>query len=722
MRKSISLFIIIFTLILISCDKDDLSDNIIEEEVIKVPEIKTYEVSDINVFSIKMGCEIIDQGDSEITEVGLVIGTSTQATVKNNFNKFTFTINDSGEYITTVTSLPEAKTTFYIRAYAINNQGIGYGNEVQFSSLGNKTFHGSITLSTQEEVIEFGSNNYNTIDGGLRIHGSVTELTPLKDLFVINNDFEVTNTSNLKNFKGLENLKRTGAVFPNGFLIKNNQSLKSFLGLEGLEITRGDFYVLNNKNLINLEGLDSFYAASAGSLRIQSCENLIDLTGLDKLEFIGDGLAIANNSSLKEISALSNLNFVPSIIYIGENQTLKNLNGLGAIKNIDFLYLNDNPSLSSIDAIKDCESLNSIKIDGHSSLTQLPFFENLTTINSIQIRYGGSLTNLSGFKNLKTIGSINFFQSNILSFEGLDNLEDISSKLEIMSCENIKDFHGLENLKSIGNGNYYSGLVINDNQNLLSFNGLHNLTNLRGSFNVASNNSLLNFDGLENLITIDETMHLHNNESLNNINAIANLSSLNGFVLEGNNSLAKLPIFNNLTHLEYIHMAYGGGLYNLQGLNNLKSVRSISFEESNIVSLDGLNSLENIEKLLKIQRCHNLVDLKGLENVTSIGNGYSSQGISINYNSGFKNLSGINSLTQIKGTLEIRGNELMSNLDGLERLTEIQNDIQIIGNKALTDFCSLSSFFKNYSFDGNYGVANNLKNPTIQDIKDGNCN
>ncbi len=118
----------------------------------------------------------------------------------------------------------------------------------------------------------------------------------------------------------------------------------------------------------------------------------------------------------------------------------------------------------------------------------------------------------------------------------------------------------------------------------------------------------------------------------------------------------------------------------------------------------------------------NIIDLEGLNNLSYIGNGYSDQGISINYNTSLENLSGINNLTGINGDLEIRGNPFLASLTGLESLTQIENAIEIYDNALLSDFCSLTSFFINNSFNGNYGVENNLINPTIQDIIDGNCN
>ena len=40
------------------------------------------------------------------------------------------------------------------------SEGIGYGNEVQFTWLEKNVYEGDITLSTQDEVNEFGVNEY----------------------------------------------------------------------------------------------------------------------------------------------------------------------------------------------------------------------------------------------------------------------------------------------------------------------------------------------------------------------------------------------------------------------------------------------------------------------------------------------------------------------------------------------------------------------------------
>ncbi len=231
----------------------------------------------------------------------------------------------------------------------------------------------------------------------------------------------------------------------------------------------------------------------------------------------------------------------------------------------------------------------------------------------------------------------------------------------------------------------------------------------------------MNFDGLESLSNIDQKLSISNNPLLQNFNSIANIPSFINFYLENNNNLIQLPNFKNVTSLEDIYIGPGGALNDLQGLNNLEFAKSITFKQSNIKSLEGLEKLKKITLLLKIERCHNLTNLNGLDNLSVVGIGNSNHGINISFNKNIKNLSGINKLIKIDGKLYIYDNKSLNSLDGLESIIEIDEAIQIFWNENLSDFCSLTYFFNNYDFNGGYDVLKNLRNPTIQEIKNGNC-
>lgn len=618
MKRLINLLIIIFTFILISCDKDN--DVIIEEEVIRVPEIETYQVYEITVFSVKMGGKILNQGDSDILEVGLVIGKSSEPSIENNFVKFISNANGSDEFITTVASLPEEISTFYVKAYAINSQGVGYGNEVQFQTLGNKTYEGSVKLSNQDDVNKFGANDYNTIKGSLTIEGSVVDLSPLKELIIIGNYFNVERTSLLKNFKGLENLRKVGTIFTNGSRVQNNQSLENFEGLENLDIINGDFYILNNPKMTSLYGLKNFIGVNwGGALRIENCNNLISLEGLEKLEFLGGELAIVNNPVLENISLLKNLEIVGEYIYIGANQSLKNLDGLETLKNIDFLTLAYNPSLTNINAIKDCESLSSIKIEGNRNLINFPVFNKIKSINSIEITFGSEIKNLSGLENLENIGSLKFFKSNIQSLEGISHINKIGT-LEIYECPKLNNLIGIENVQEIDN------LSI---QNCINFNSLEGFKlNTIDDFALAQTN-VTSLIGLESLRYVKEAFALGFNENLENTFGLENLEEIKDLWINGNSKLNSINAFENLKNLNYLFVINNKSLKNLSGFNNLESINELVIENSSLESLSGLNNLKQINNRFQASHNPNLNDYcslsKAFENFTGSYEVYSNE-------------------------------------------------------------------------------------------------
>ena len=707
--KRILLLLSIVTL-LISCSDDEIYEPTIES---LIPEIRTKEVTGISIYSMTLEGKILKIGNTEIMEVGFVIGMTTNPTLLENINKFSTEVNDLNEFNVTITSIPP-NTTFYIRAYGINSDGIGYGNEVVLTSLKENVYNNNVILSTQDEVIEFGSNNYTTI-GSLTINGSVTDLTPLNSLVIINSEFNVVNTTHLKDFKGLENLKIVGNIFPNGFDIKYNKVLENFSGLSGLEISRGEFYISNNNALINFNGFDSYFAVSAGSLVINNCDNLSSLSGFEKLQFIGDSFGLGNNPKLDDISSLSNLSYIDRHIDIQGNKLLQNLNGLENITDLDNLTLTNNESLNDLNGITNLKSLQLFKLEGNKSLINLPEFKYLEKIGGIKITYGGSLLDLKGFKYLKSIGSLNFYQSDISSLNGLDQLKDIEYILEITSCKNLKNLQGLENLTSSG------GIAIYQNPNIYDLDGLQNLTEIKDQgLSILSNESLSNLNGLNNLKTISGSFGISYNQSLTNIDAIDHIESCKNFLVEGNKNFTKLPSFINLTSLDYVSIINGSRLSNLKGFESLLNIKNLHISDSELQSLEGLENLESIDDLITIKNCDKIVDLKGLDKLKTIGNGYNSSGINFESNFNLINLNGILSLTDLNGSLLIYKNQSLMNLNGLEILTNITHDIAINGNNSLSDFCSLNPYLSNYSFTGNYMVIYNNLNPTLNEIID-NC-
>ena len=94
--------------------------------------VTTSQAKSILYFSAKIGGNVIDDGGLEVTERGVVYSSTDQnPTIKNGI-----VVNGSGLglFDCILTDL-RMNTTYYARAYAINEKGIAYGEEVSFTTI-----------------------------------------------------------------------------------------------------------------------------------------------------------------------------------------------------------------------------------------------------------------------------------------------------------------------------------------------------------------------------------------------------------------------------------------------------------------------------------------------------------------------------------------------------------------------------------------------------------
>lgn len=95
-----------------------------------VPEVSTGEAIDITASSAHCFGYIDDFGYSEINDCGFVYSTMQYPTLENNVVR----VGSDGEVFSAdITFLPH--TTYYVRAYAINGVGVGYGNQISLTTL-----------------------------------------------------------------------------------------------------------------------------------------------------------------------------------------------------------------------------------------------------------------------------------------------------------------------------------------------------------------------------------------------------------------------------------------------------------------------------------------------------------------------------------------------------------------------------------------------------------
>lgn len=96
-----------------------------------LPSITTTELSEILDESVTSGGIISNDGGAQILQRGVCWSTDTMPTIEDNF---TIDGVGHGSFVSHITGLIPY-TTYYLRAYATNEAGTGYGNVVEFTTL-----------------------------------------------------------------------------------------------------------------------------------------------------------------------------------------------------------------------------------------------------------------------------------------------------------------------------------------------------------------------------------------------------------------------------------------------------------------------------------------------------------------------------------------------------------------------------------------------------------
>ena len=90
-------------------------------------------------------------------------------------------------------------------------------------------------------------------------------------------------------------------------------------------------------------------------------------------------------------------------------------------------------------------------------------------------------------------------------------------------------------------------------------------------------------------------------------------------------------------------------------------------------------------------------------------------------NTNLENLEGLNNLTRTTHDLAIEKNNQLKNLDGLTNLIEIER-CSILDNPVLADYCGLEALISDGQVNSGYSVSGNEYNPSLEELKDGDCN
>ena len=115
------------------------------QQPITLAAVSTTEVSNLRSRFATLQATVADLGNGTLSETGFVYATTSNPTVANGTK---VTKGKSAQLDIRISDLTEL-TTYYVRAYAINERGIAYGNATSFT-----------TLSAEEDGTIFGKDGY----------------------------------------------------------------------------------------------------------------------------------------------------------------------------------------------------------------------------------------------------------------------------------------------------------------------------------------------------------------------------------------------------------------------------------------------------------------------------------------------------------------------------------------------------------------------------------
>ncbi len=134
MKKLLTILILLFTVLFVSCKKEKTANDNPEPPVIVVdstllPQLQTLYMRDITDTAAECVCNMINWDSVALAEWGCCWSTTHNPTIDDNHVQSTIIMG--GQFVGFLTDLTPG-TTYYVRAYGQNPEGIGYGNEIEF--------------------------------------------------------------------------------------------------------------------------------------------------------------------------------------------------------------------------------------------------------------------------------------------------------------------------------------------------------------------------------------------------------------------------------------------------------------------------------------------------------------------------------------------------------------------------------------------------------------
>ena len=329
-----------------------------------IPFLGAVTATDVTDFTVSVSAQIIDSGSSAPTKIGFCWSTETnQPTVSH----FSVEVNDQlGNFtFSAIISELAPETSYYIRAFATNEQGTGYSESVQITTIPESTLiegnEGDVNVAEAGGLNKFidDSNKYN--------------ITKLKVSGYLNgDDIRLIREMAGRDIEGNETAGRLVDLD-----ISEATIVEGGGAYYGIDVT-GDFYYTTNNiigaNMFRGTILENFFFPKVTTIEKQafdSCVGLVKVNVPEGVTEIKDGAFVACENL---ISA-----YLPeTLVTIGEGvfYGCSSLNAMDIPNGVTTIGLN---------AFAKCSSLQNIVIPNSVTSISEGTFEDCTSLKTVSI-------------------------------------------------------------------------------------------------------------------------------------------------------------------------------------------------------------------------------------------------------------------------------------------------------------------------------------------------
>ncbi|UNY98533.1 hypothetical protein MQE36_15815 [Zhouia spongiae] len=256
----------------------------------------------------------------------------------------------------------------------------------------------------------------------------------------------------------------------------------------------------------------------------------------------------------------------------------------------------------------------------------------------------------------------------------------------------LKSTAGISDLSALNTLNQVKGDLLIINTNLQNLSGLENLTldSEEARLAILNNDRLTDIEALSNITDLG-ILSVSGNELLQNLNGLNQLHTVKSELsLSVNPALINIEALNRLTYAHKVNIVANNTLSDLDGLDNLQEVNSFVIKSNGSLSnLEGLKNLKHCELYFTVEDNQKLTSLNGLSSLASTG------ALKIINNPSLENIADLTELKSVDYLIAINHNLSLNSLNGLQNAVFTNSltnkELYINNNPKLIDLEALSA-------------------------------